>query len=119
VILLQAPLLAAFCAILFRRDARGFAEHLVLAAYTSGFRALFLALVETPLLALTGADTADPWLASAYFGVWFAYFAFAASQFYEGHRGWIACKAVLVAILGQAVTIGLLMAFLYLSATPR
>jgi hypothetical protein len=119
VILLQAPLLAAFCALLFRASRRGFAEHLVLAAYTSGLRALFLALVETPLLALTGANTADPWLASVYFGLWFAYFAFAASQFYEGHRGWIACKAVLVAILGQAVTIGLLMGFLYLSTAAR
>lgn len=115
VILLQAPLLAACCMILFHGEGRGFAEHLVLAAYTSGFRALFLALIETPLLALTGADTADPWMAGVYFGLWFAYFAFAASQFYAGHRAWSACKAVLAAILSQLVTIGLLMAFLFLS----
>lgn len=119
VILLQAPLLAAFCAILFRGEGRGFAEHLVLAAYTSGFRALFLALIETPLLALMGADTADPLLASVYFGLWFAYFAFAASQFYAGHRAWSACKAALAAILGQVVTIGLVMVFLFLSTGVR
>jgi hypothetical protein len=115
VILLQAPLLAAFCAFLFARERRHFAEHLVLAAYASGYRALFLALVETPVLALTGADTANPWLASVYFGIWFAYFAFAASQFYRGNRLWAGAKAIVAALLSQAVTIGLIMAFLYVS----
>ena len=60
VFLLQLPLLAAFCALLFRRERLNYAEHLVLAAYASGFRQLYLALIETPLLALTGANTADP-----------------------------------------------------------
>ncbi len=113
VILVQAPLLAAFCAALFRRDRRNFAEHLVLAAYASGFRALFLALIETPLLAATGANTANPWLATVYFGVWFGYFAFAASQFYEGRRWWTAFKATVAAILSQVAVVALVMAFLY------
>jgi hypothetical protein len=112
VILVQAPLLALFCALLFRRERRSFAEHLVLAAYASGFRALFLALIETPLLALTGADTANPWLATGYFGVWFGYFAFAASQFYQGSRPWSAFKACAAAILSQLLTIALVMVFL-------
>jgi hypothetical protein len=119
VILVQAPLLAVFCAMLFRRERRNFAEHLVLVAYASGFRALFLALIETPLLALTGADTANPWLATGYFGVWFAYFAFAASQFYQGSRMWSAIKAIAAATLSQAVTVALVMAFLYLLTQLR
>ncbi len=93
VILLQMPLLAAACALLLWRERLNYAEHLVLAAYTSGFRSLFLAVIETPLLSITGADTSDPRLAVGYYGVWFAYFAFAASQFYRGNRVWSACKA--------------------------
>jgi len=113
VILVQAPLLAMLCALLFRRVRRSFAEHLVLSAYASGLRALFLALIETPLLALTGADTANPWLATGYFGIWFSYFAFAASQFYPGSRLWSAFKGFIAAILSQLLTIALVMAFLY------
>jgi hypothetical protein len=113
VILLQAPLLAAFCAILFFAERRNFADHLVLAAYTTGFHALFLALVETPVLALTRADTTNPWLASAYLGAWFAYFAFASSQFYRGNRGWSACKGFIAGVLSQATVVGLVMALLY------
>jgi hypothetical protein len=113
VILLQVPLLAGFCALLFRSDHRSFADHLVLSAYTSGFHALFLALIETPLLALTRADTTNPWLASGYFGVWFLYFGFAASQFYRGHRLWTAARASFAAILTQTITIGIVMTVLY------
>jgi hypothetical protein len=115
VILLQAPLLAAFCAILFRARYRSFADHLVLAAYATGLRALFIGLVETPLLALTHANTANPWLAIGYFGIWFAYFAFAASQFFPGNRLWSAFKGATAAILSQAVTIALIMTILYLT----
>lgn len=114
VILLQMPLLAAFCALLFWRERLNYAEHLVLAAYASGFRQLYLALLETPLLALTRADTADPRLALIYYGVWFAYFAFAASQFYRGNRIWTACKAIAAAALAQLATILLLAAFIAL-----
>jgi hypothetical protein len=113
VILAQAPLLAAFSALLFRGDRRNFAEHLVLAAYTSGFHALFLALIETPLLALTRADTANPWLASGYFGVWILYFAFACSQFYRGNRLWSFARGLGAAILSQAAVIALVMGVLF------
>jgi ribosomal protein L40E len=113
-ILLQMPILAAACALLFPRDRLNYAEHLVLAAYTSGFHALYLAAIETPLLALTRADTADPKVAAAYFGVWAAYFAFAASQFYGGNRWWTAGKAVLAVIVNQVLTVALLMAFFHL-----
>jgi hypothetical protein len=114
VILLQMPLLAAACAVLFRSHRLNYAEHLVFAAYTSGLRSLFLALVETPLLALTHADTADPALSLLYLGVWFAYFAFAATQFYGGHRLAAVIKAIGAAVISQVVIIALLMAFLYL-----
>jgi hypothetical protein len=119
VILLQAPFLAAFCAMLFRAGGHNFADHLVLAAYATGFHALFIALVETPLWASTHANTANPWLAIGYFGIWFAYFAFAASQFYQGRRLWSAFKAATAAFLSQAVTIALIMAILYLTTRLR
>jgi len=114
VILLQMPLLAGACALLFWRQRLNYAEHLVFAAYTSGLRALFLALIETPLLAIMEANTADPRLASGYYGVWFAYFAFAAAQFYSGNRLWSACKAIAAAILSQVLIIAMLMGFVFL-----
>jgi hypothetical protein len=113
VILLQMPLLAAACAMLFRRERLNYAEHLTFAAYTSGLHALYLAIVETPLLALTRADTSDPVLAPLYLGVWFAYFAFAATQFYGGNRLASVGKAVVAALLSQALITALLMAFVY------
>jgi hypothetical protein len=113
VILVQAPLLAAFCAAFFRDARRSFAEHLVLAAYASGFRALFIALVETPLLAAT-ADAANPWLVSGFLALWCAYFAFAASQFYEGSRTRSVVKAVVTAVLSQVITIALIMCVLFI-----
>lgn len=115
VILLQMPLLAVSCALLFRGDHRTtLANHLVLAAYTSGSRALFTGLVETPVLALISGATALPWPAIVFFCLWFAYFAFAASQFYRGNRLWAACKAVVAAAVSQAVAIALIMAVLLL-----
>ena len=115
VILVQMPLLAAFCSLLFRGDRRSFADHLVLSAYTSGLRALFLALVETPLLAALGASNVQPWLTIVYFGVWSGYFGFAASQFYRGHRLWSAARAVAATLLTQVLTVAAIMAFLYLT----
>jgi hypothetical protein len=113
VILVQAPLLAALCAVFFRGARLSFAEHLVLAAYASGFRALFIALVETPLLAATVADAGTPWLVAGFLAVWCAYFAFAASQFYGGSRVGSVVKAGATAVLSQIITIALVMAILF------
>jgi len=113
VILLQAPLLAAICTAFFRGVRRSFAEHLVLAAYASGFRALFIALVETPVFAATGAEAADPSLVIGFQVIWCVYFAFAASQFYGGSRAWSAIKAGFTAASSQIITIALIMAVLY------
>jgi hypothetical protein len=114
VILVQAPLLAAICTALFRGARRSFAEHLVLAAYASGFRALFIALVETPLLTTIGADTTNPLLVTGFLAIWCAYFAFAASQFYDGSRTWSIVKAGTTAVLSQIITIALIMAVLFI-----
>lgn len=113
VILLQAPMLAGCSALLFLRDRLSFADHLVLAAYTTGFHALFLALIETPLLALTRANTTNPLLAAGYLGAWFAYFGFAASQFFGGNRWWSAGKGLFACLLSQATVVGLAMALLF------
>ena len=104
VILVQMPLLALFCKLFFWRAKLNYAEHLVLAAYTSGMRQLYLALIETPVLALVHANIADLRLMMAYYPVWFAYFAFAAAQFYTGNRWWLWFKGVLVTLVAQAVT---------------
>jgi hypothetical protein len=114
VILLQMPLLAMFCWLLFRRSGLYFAEHLVLAAYTSGFHALFMAAVETPLLALTGAQTSDPRIATLYSGAWTIYFAFAASQFYAGNRPWSFARGLIVVVLSQVATVALVMGMLFI-----
>lgn len=117
VILLQIPLIAVCCAVFFLKDRRSFADHLVLAAYTSGFHTLFVGVVETPTFAMTSADTTNPWLATLYFGAWFAYFVFAATQFYQGRRAWTAFKAAIVVLLSQALTVAVLMAFLFVTAS--
>jgi len=116
VILIQMPIIALLCWALFFRARLHYAEHLILAAYTSGFRALFLGLVEMPLLVLAGATTAEPRFVWAYYALWVAYFAFAATQFYVGNRLWTAAKAVLVIVLGQIAVIYLVYVFVYLYA---
>jgi hypothetical protein len=40
-----------------------------------------------------------------YIALWTLYFGFAASQFYRGHRLWLAFKGVLVCVISQAITI--------------
>lgn len=119
VILIQMPLLALFCAALFRRERRSFGEHLVLAAYTSGFHALFMGVVETPTFALTSSRTPDTWLASVYFCLWLLYFALAASQFYAGHRAVAAIKGGIAVIFSQVASAALAMLFLLVTTSLR
>jgi hypothetical protein len=82
----------------------------------TGLHALFIAIVETALWASTHANTAHPWLAIGYFGIWFACFAFAAAQFYQRKRVWSAAKGAAAAIVSQSVTIALTMAILFLTS---
>jgi hypothetical protein len=119
VILFQVPLLALFCWALFRRERRNFAEHLVLAAYTSGFHALFMGVVETPTFALMQARSPDALLAAAYLVLWLLYFALAASQFYSGNRAVTAIKGGLAVIFSQVWSAALAMLFLYVMKSLR
>lgn len=102
VVLIQAPVLALICQALFWSRRLHFAEHLVLSAYTSGFRCLLLVLIATPLLAALGGKQTHPGAITAYFVIWLVYFSIAAVQFYGGNKWWTSCKAVLAAILTQA-----------------
>ncbi|MEO8016724.1 MAG: DUF3667 domain-containing protein [Pseudomonadota bacterium] len=114
VILIQMPILALFCWGLFFRARLHYAEHLILAAYTSGFRALFLGLVEVPLLVWSGATTANSRLVGVYYVLWASYFAFAACQFYRGNMAWTVSKAVVVVVIGQITVVGVIAVFAYL-----
>jgi hypothetical protein len=114
VILVQVPLIALFCMALFRGAQLNFSEHLVLAAYTSGFRALLLALVEVPLHYFTGIPTSSPAMVVPYFMVWLGYFSFAAVRFYGGKSWWVAIRAVFATLLAQLVTTILIFVFVYL-----
>jgi hypothetical protein len=104
VILVQMPLLAVACQLLFYNEKLHFAEHLVLAAYATGMRALFLAFIGTPLRYLFGDGDSGNWAAAVHFGVWFSYFGFAASQFYHGNRWWSAARAAFGALLTVVFT---------------
>jgi hypothetical protein len=116
VILMQMPVLAAWCTLFFWSERLHYAEHLVLAAYTTGLRMLFLALVATPVMYFTRQDSAAPVVAILYYGLWLTYFAFAAVQFYRGKTWWIACRAILAGILGQVATTFIILGIIVLFA---
>jgi hypothetical protein len=112
VILLQVPLLAASCGLLFRRAGTNFAERLVLAAYTSSMRSIALTLVFVPAWYLwRPGPQAVAYFYVPYLVVWVAYFGIASAQFFGGHLvvGWIkgAIAATLALVALQAV-VGLL-----------
>ena len=105
VILLQVPILAAFCGALFRKNGYNFAEHLVLAAYTSGVRSLFLTLLVIPYWYLFRPSAGIAvYLYYSYLCIWFIYCGLATSQFYQGNRGASWAKGVLAATLAQAMS---------------
>ena len=119
VILLQMPLLAGACTLLFWNERLHYAEHLVLCAYTSGFRILVLGLVATPAIYFTGVTAANPVFVPLYYGAWLGYFAYAAAQFYRGRRWWVVVRAVLAGVIGQAITMSLILGFIILFETFR
>jgi hypothetical protein len=112
VILMQAPVLAGLCKLFFYPQRLNYAEHLVLTAYTSGFRCLFLSLIGTPVMYFTDAPM-DGAVLLGYYSIWFAYFTWASVQFYEGRWWWSACKALVAAILTQVIAIYLVFAFVW------
>jgi hypothetical protein len=78
----------------------------VLAAYTLGVRAVFLALLAPLALAVT----VKPGLVSVYvfWAAWYVYFGWAASQFYVGSRAASWLRGSAAAALGHAAITALL-----------
>jgi hypothetical protein len=94
VFLIQVPVLALFCRLLFWRDGFNAAEFLVLAAYAASMRTIFFGVVLVPLSAIFHPDqTAVFYCAYASILAWIAYFGFAASQFVDRRRAVAASKA--------------------------
>ncbi len=114
VIVLQMPFLAGWCALLFWSARLNYAEHLVLAAYTSGFRMLFLGLITTPIMYFAHLNPGNLTVAPLYYGLWMIYFSVAAVQFYPGNRFWVVVHAVVAAALAQLSTIVLIYLFIVL-----
>jgi hypothetical protein len=99
----EVPLLAGFSRLLYARAGLNFAEHLVLAAYTSSLRILFATLIVIPAWYVFHPTNATAvYLYLAYLTVWLLYFGFAASQFFPGRRVLSWCKGILTAILAWA-----------------
>jgi hypothetical protein len=107
VLLAQLPLLGSVCALVFRDAQLTLPEHMVLVAYALGVRAV--ALIVTVPIALLGSLSAPTfWQTSVFWGVWYVYFGWAASQFYAGTRWRSWLRGAMVAAIGHALIIGVL-----------
>jgi len=107
VLLAQLPLLGIACALLFRGAGLTLPEHMVLVAYTLSVRAVVL-IVMVPLAVLASASAPTFWQNAAFWGIWYVYFGWAASQFYAGARWRSWLKGMLVAAIGHASIVGIL-----------
>jgi hypothetical protein len=109
------PLLAAFSRLFDVRGCFNFAEHLVLAAYTSSMRVLVATLIVIPYWYIfhPGNPLA---VALVSLAIWAIYFGFAESQFLPGRRVLSWCRGFLIAVLASAAMQGLIM--LAASAVP-
>ena len=105
VLLVQLLLLGGACALLFRDAQLTLPEHMVLVAYTLSVRAVALAIVA-PIALLNSTPTF--WETSMFWGAWYIYFGWAASQFYSGARWYSWLRGVIVAAIGHALIIGIL-----------
>src|SRR6185436_14980728 len=106
-VLVQLPLLGFTCALLFRDARLTLPEHMVLVAYTLGMRAVALtAIVPIALLSSTSAPTF--WQNFAFWAAWYLYFGWSASQFYAGTRWRSWLRGMLVAAIGHALIIAIL-----------
>jgi Protein of unknown function (DUF3667) len=111
VVLFQVPLLALMCRWLFRSARQHYAEHLVLAAYTSGLRSVFFTIVVAPAWILFHRGQGI--LLLAYLGLWSLYFAYACSQFHPGPRWSSALRGLIAAMLSQAIVTGFITAAIW------
>jgi hypothetical protein len=96
----EVPLLAAFSRILATRCGFNYAEHLVLAAYTSSMRFLFSFVVYIPVwFALRNHPAVVHYLYFASLPIWPLYYGFAASQFLNEPRALSWLRGIAAAIL--------------------
>ena len=116
VILAQIPLLAGVCALLFRSSRLNYAEHLVLVAYASGFRVLFLGLVAVPVFYFAKLSPVSPTTAPVYLGLWLIYFSVASVQFYRGKVFWTVVRAVAGGVLAQLIAMTVIVSCIYVYA---
>src|SRR5664279_4872467 len=80
-LLVQLLLLGAICAALFRDARLTWPEHMVLVAYLLGVRAVVLAFIATVAYGVS-ARSPGPVQTTLFWGAWYLYFGWAASQFY-------------------------------------
>jgi Protein of unknown function (DUF3667) len=102
--LLQVPLLALACRAIFFRSGCNYAEYLVLAAYTTGMRTVFVTLVVVPVWLLSGRSSAAAPLLFLYWGLWCIYFGWAAAQFHRTSGLRAALGGAVAAAAAQAAT---------------
>jgi len=103
----EVPLLAGFSRLFDMRGRYNFAEHLVLAAYTSSMRVLLATLIVIPFWHIF--HPSDPVVvALVSMTIWALYFGFAESQFLPERRGLSWCLGFLAAILSSASLQGVL-----------
>jgi hypothetical protein len=109
IMFVQVPVLAMFSRLLDTRGGFNFAEHLVLAAYTSGMRILFFTAVLLPAWYVFRPSVAtEVNVYYAYLTIWPMYFGLAASRFFTGNRFYSWCKGALAAVLTWASAQGLM-----------
>lgn len=108
IMLLQMPTLATGCWLLFWNERLYFAEHLVLVAYTSGFKILCLALIALPVAMFAKIGFANVPFFVIFQSLSVLYFAIAAAQFYRGRWAWVMVRAVIASVIGAMLTAGLI-----------
>ncbi len=113
----EVPLLAVFSRLLNLRAGLNLAEHLVLAAYTSGMRVLFASVILIPFwIVFHPANAVTVALVSLV--IWALYFGFASSQFLGGGRASSWCRGSLTAVLSSASMEGLIILVAVLFGRP-
>jgi uncharacterized protein DUF3667 len=119
-LLVQLPLIGGTCALLFHHARRTWAEHMVLAAYTLSVRAVVLAVIG-PASSLLAFGAPGPVSTNLFWVAWYAYFGWAASQFYPGARASSWLRGAAAAALAHVAIVGMLpgVSALYLAWVER
>lgn len=106
----EVPVLAGFSRLLALRLNYNYAEHSVLAAYTSAMHLVFYAVVLIPGWALLKQLVPDSTIAFIFFALlplWPVYFAFATFQFHGGQRAIDGLRGLVAALATQLTTLGI------------